>query len=112
MQALNNGEVDCMALAHKDADVWACVWERIYRLVNEGLRVEVAWVQAHTAHKEKTSMSSESRRMAQAGDKADELAESGAELDGADHAETIAQDAFSLIALLLIFVVGFHKSGL
>ena len=66
--------------------------------MNEGLWVKVAWVQDHRAHKEKVSMSSDCRRMAQAGDKADELAESGAELDGADYAEPVANDAFSLVA--------------
>ena len=77
VQALNKG----------DADLWIVVWDVINHLVETGLWLKVTRIKPHTTGEEKDLMTSENRHSACAGDKVDELAKRGVEMDGAEFAE-------------------------
>ena len=78
VQALNEGEAECISANHKDADLWIQVWDK-----EQELRLGVAWVKAHTSAKEKAQLTQQKKQFAMANDEADELANGGATLDGA-----------------------------
>ena len=90
--ALHAG-ADCVSASHKDADLRFLVKNKISEVTEKGIWLKAVWVKAGTTDKEKAEMSSGNGQIASANDKADELAKSGAELDGAIFAQQVARDA-------------------
>ena len=86
VQALNKGEDNCIAATHRD-DLWILVWDVRNDLVETGVWLKVTTIKPKTTGEEKDLMTSENRHSACAGVTVDELAERGAEMDGAKFAE-------------------------
>ena len=63
------------------------MWDVIDDLVETGVCLKVTRIKPHTTGEEKDLMTSENRHSACAGVKVDELAEGGAEMDGAEFAD-------------------------
>ena len=61
MQALNNGEADCISAVHKDADLWVSVWSEVDECIEEGFDIRLIWTKAHTTHEEQAKMTLENR---------------------------------------------------
>ena len=93
IQVSNKGEVECLIANTTDADLWIQVWDKVNGHREQDLRLGVAWEKAHTSAKEKAQMTQESKQTAMAHEKADELAEGGATLDGAEFSEQVATGA-------------------
>ena len=83
VQALNEGEAECISANHKDADLWIQVWDK-----EQDLRLRVAWVKAPTSAKEKARLTQQKKQIAMANDGTDEHADGGATVDGSCFAGT------------------------
>ena len=86
-QALKKGETHCTYADNNDAD-----WTRQQlRMVEENeMQVKVKWVKAHTTGEQRVNMTKQQKYFTTGNDKADELAKSGAQDDGAEVAEMAA----------------------
>ena len=87
VQALNMGEDNCISATHRDADLWILVWDVRNDLVETGRWLKVTRIKPYTTGEERDLMTSENKHSACTGVKVDELAERGAEMDGAEFAE-------------------------
>ena len=68
-------EMKCIGPKAKDADLWIWMWEEVLRMCEQGVPLEVG-------HEEKQEMSLFDRFVTESNEKADELANDGAMLDG------------------------------
>ena len=91
-QTLNKGEVDCIHAEHNDADLWMLAQNKVGECDDEGLNIRVVWTKGHTTLEEKAKMSLENHQVARANARTDELAKNGADQNGAEVAERVAND--------------------
>ena len=87
IDGLWRGEMRCIGPRAKDADLWILIWEDFHRVHQEGVWVEVEHVKAHRSNKEMHEMSLFQKFITEGHEKADELAQEGAWLDGGDMAQ-------------------------
>ena len=80
----------CIGPRAKDADLWILISEDFHRVHQEGVWVEVEHVKAHRSNQEMQEMSLFQKFITEGHEKADELAQEGAWLDGGDMAQVRA----------------------
>ena len=75
-------EMKCIGPTAKDADLWILIWEALHRVLQEGTLVEVEHVKVPRTKKEKQGMTLFEKIVTEGNERADELANCTAMLDG------------------------------
>ena len=83
IDGLWRGEMKCIGPRAKNADLWIWIWEKVRRIHQEGVLLEVEHVKAHRSKKEVQEMKLFERFVTEGNERADELAKDGAMLDEA-----------------------------
>ena len=77
VQVLERGDEHCMSAGHNDADGWALMWKQMRAIEGTTVQVGVKWVEAHTTHMRRLSMTSEQKFILKGNDEAAEIAKQG-----------------------------------